>query len=98
MKAHGLAHLMMRRDAGEEEQPLDFNAVGRVAGEMGQGIKASAAKRGNLMLIPGTRTERGEDWIRRLSSHFQIHGMACAYTHRGMAYTHTHNKPNIILQ
>lgn len=83
MKAHGLAHLMMRRDAGEEEQPLDFNAVGRVAGEMGQGIKASAAKRGNLMLIPGTRTER-EDWTHRLSSHPHIHGMACAYTHRGI--------------
>lgn len=83
MKAHDLAHLMMRRDAGEEEQPLDFNAGGRVAGEMAQGIKAPAAKSGNLMLIPGTRTER-KDWIQRLSSHFQIHGMACAYTHRGI--------------
>lgn len=34
MKAHDLAHLMMRRDAGEEEEPLNFNAGGWVAGSV----------------------------------------------------------------
>lgn len=78
---------MMHRDTSEEKQPLNFNAGGRVAGKMAQGIKAPAAKPGNLMLIPGTRTGKGEDWIHRLSSRFHIHGMACAYTHSG---THTY--------
>lgn len=86
MKAHDLAHLMMRRDTSEEKQPLSFNAGGRVAGEMAQGIKAPAAKSGNLTLIPGTRTGK-EDWIHRLSSRFHIHGTACAHTHSG---THTY--------
>lgn len=36
MKAHDLAHLMIRRDTSEEKQPLNFNAAGRVAGEAAQ--------------------------------------------------------------
>lgn len=91
MKAHDLAHLMMRRDISEEKQPLNFNAEGQVAGEMSHGIKAPAAKTGNRTLIPGTRTGKGEDWIHRSSSRFHIHGMACAYTHSG-THTHMHSK------